>query len=161
MSTNDSQNAECCPKFDPEPWKGKTFDWKDKMFVAGHTKSIFYFPLNMGKVITRMQKKIEESGAVCPDFLMLSTDNSPWRGDHYIAVDKEVPGIENVRLSGKFITKVFEGPYSKAKEWYGEMNRMAVEAGKKNPDIYMYYTTCPKCAKKWGKNYVVGFAKVD
>jgi hypothetical protein len=27
--------------------------------------------------------------------------------------------------------------------------------------VYFYYTTCPKCAKKYGKNNVVGFAKVE
>jgi len=161
MSSTDTQNVECCPKFDPEPWKGRTYDWHDKLFVTDHTASLFYFPLNMGKVITRMMKNIDTAGAVCQDNLMLTSDKSPWRSDHFVAVDKEVPGIQNVKMSGKFITKVFEGPYNKAKDWYGEMNRMAVEAGKKNPEIFMYYTTCPKCAKKWGKNYVVGFAKVD
>lgn len=161
MSSTTSENAECCPKFDPEPWKGRTFDWKEKLFVTDHTTSFLYMPLNMGKVITRMQKSIENAGAGSPDFLMLSSEKSPWRGDHYIPVEKEVPGIQNIKLSGKFITKVFEGPYSKAKNWYQEMNQMAMNAGSKNPEIFMYYTTCPKCAKKWGKNYVVGFAKVD
>lgn len=26
--------------------------------------------------------------------------------------------------------------------------------------LYFFYTTCPKCAKKHGKNYVVLFAQV-
>jgi hypothetical protein len=26
--------------------------------------------------------------------------------------------------------------------------------------IYFYYTTCPKCAKLYGKNYTVIFAKI-
>jgi hypothetical protein len=26
---------------------------------------------------------------------------------------------------------------------------------------YMWYTTCPKCAKKYGKNYVVIVGKID
>ena len=26
--------------------------------------------------------------------------------------------------------------------------------------MYFFYTTCPKCAKVYGKNYVVLFAKV-
>jgi len=26
--------------------------------------------------------------------------------------------------------------------------------------LYFYYTTCPKCAKHYGKNFVVGFARV-
>jgi len=32
--------------------------------------------------------------------------------------------------------------------------------GKKIKELYFYYTTCPKCAKHYGKNYVVAFAQV-
>ena len=31
---------------------------------------------------------------------------------------------------------------------------------KKTKKIYFYYTTCPKCAKKYGHNYIVSFAEV-
>jgi hypothetical protein len=27
--------------------------------------------------------------------------------------------------------------------------------------MYMWYTTCPKCAKKYGKNYVTIIAQID
>jgi hypothetical protein len=27
--------------------------------------------------------------------------------------------------------------------------------------LYFYYTTCPKCQKKYGKNYVVLLAQID
>jgi len=27
--------------------------------------------------------------------------------------------------------------------------------------VYMWYTTCPKCAKKYGKNYVAILAEVE
>jgi len=26
---------------------------------------------------------------------------------------------------------------------------------------YMWYTTCPKCAQKWGKNYVVIVGQIE
>jgi hypothetical protein len=32
--------------------------------------------------------------------------------------------------------------------------------GKKMDTLYFFYTTCPKCAKHYGKNYVVEVAKV-
>jgi hypothetical protein len=32
---------------------------------------------------------------------------------------------------------------------------------KKVQKLYFCYTTCPKCAKAYGKNYVVLFAKID
>jgi hypothetical protein len=32
--------------------------------------------------------------------------------------------------------------------------------GKALQKLYFFYTTCPKCAKKYGKNYVVLLAQV-
>ena len=32
--------------------------------------------------------------------------------------------------------------------------------GKPDGEVYFYYTTCPKCAKHYGHNYVVGFAEI-
>jgi len=32
--------------------------------------------------------------------------------------------------------------------------------GKVLQRMFFFYTTCPKCAKKWGKNYVVILAQV-
>jgi hypothetical protein len=63
-------------------------------------------------------------------------------------------------MSGTFFTKVFEGPYRERKNWYKEMLKIAEEKNVDKNNIYFYYTTCPKCAKKWGKNYVVGFLKI-
>ncbi len=68
--------------------------------------------------------------------------------------------MQNVKLSGTFLTKVFEGPYQNAPKWLKEMEAYVAEQGKKAQKYYFYYTTCPKCAKKWGKNYVVIFAQV-
>ena len=38
---------------------------------------------------------------------------------------------------------------------------LATEKGVEVKKIYLYYTTCPKCAQKWGKNYVVGFLQIS
>ena len=27
---------ECCPKFDPAPWEGKTHHWENNMFIKGN-----------------------------------------------------------------------------------------------------------------------------
>ena len=45
------EKPECCPKFDPAPWDGKVFEWKDKKFIKDHVSTIFYMPLNFGGVI--------------------------------------------------------------------------------------------------------------
>jgi hypothetical protein len=120
-----------------------------------------HVPLNIGSMIKRTWGKIEKAGAAPSDeFLMLSTDPSPWRGEHFFAVAKDVPGAEMVKLSGHYLTKVFEGPYRDAGKWVREMVRYVESQGKQVRKLYFSYTTCPKCAKYFGKNYVVAFAEV-
>jgi hypothetical protein len=35
------------------------------------------------------------------------------------------------------------------------------EHGRTLQKLYFFYATCPKCAKQFGKNQVVGFARVE
>lgn len=65
------------------------------------------------------------------------------------------------KMSGIFMTKVFEGPYKDAQKWYDRLVQYVENAGKKPLQMYFFYTTCPNCAKVYGKNYVVGFAKIS
>jgi hypothetical protein len=158
-----TDNQECCPKFDPAPWQEKEIVWKDKPFVQDDVKQLFHIPVNMGKVVTRMFRKIEDAGASPPkeEFLMLAYDPSPWKSELYMSVTKEVPGAKNVKLSGTFLTKVYDGPYNAVPKWIKDMDAYVASKGKKVIKYYFYYTACPKCAKKYGHNYCVAFAQID
>lgn len=162
MTNENDQKDVCCPKFNPEGWDNQELNWQDKQFVKGKVVSFLYMPINMGSMMKKMTEEIKKADAEVPmdKWLMLSNDVSPWKSEHFIAVSREVEGMENVKLSGKFLTKVFEGPYKEAKNWYNEMMNLVKEKGMQIDKVYFYYTTCPKCAKKYGKNYVVGFAKI-
>ncbi len=146
---------ECCPPFDPAPWDEKVFTWKDKCFVKDRVFSLFYMPMNFGAVITRLYGKIKQAGAESPDWFCLSDHTSKWNMDIYVAVDKEVPGAENVLLSGNFLSKVYEGPYKDTGKWCKDFEAFAKGKGLEIKKRYLWYTTCPKCAKRYGKNYVV------
>lgn len=152
---------ECCPKFDPKPWENKTITWKNKPFVTDNALCLFHLPLNIGQVIPRMWQKVQTAKAESKDFLMLFYDPSPWKTELYLPVSKQVPDIKNVTLSGTFMTKVFEGPFKDAPKWVQQTEAYVKSKGKTIKKIYFYYTTCPKCAKKWGKNYVVAFAQIN
>ena len=65
-----------------------------------------------------------------------------------------------VKLSGEFLTKVFEGPYREAGKWVREMEQFVSSNDRQLQKLYFFYTTCPRCAKHYGKNYVVVFAEV-
>jgi len=152
----------CCPKFDPNKWDQKETTWKDKLFVKDSNFAIFHVPVNLGSVLKRMSKKINAADASYPstEYLILSHDPSLWKTEQYVAVTKEVPDMENIKLSGTYLTKVFEGPYSEARNWVNEIQEYVVAKGKEIKKLYFFYTTCPKCAKEQGKNYVVAFAQV-
>ncbi|MFA4996364.1 MAG: hydrolase [Patescibacteria group bacterium] len=152
----------CCPKFDPTPWDEKEFIWKDKLFIKDTVKSFMHIPLNVGPVMQRMWKKVQASKSELKpeEFICLSEESSPWKSTQYMAVSKEVADAENVKLSGTYLTKVFEGPYKDAPNWHKEMTNYIKGKGKEAKNIYFYYTTCPKCAKKYGKNYVVLLAEI-
>ena len=94
------------------------------------------------------------------EVMILSRDLSPWKAEQLYAVSKSVPGADNVELNGSYVTKVFEGPYQNAKEWYQSLAELAKGKGKVVNKTYLFYTTCPKCAKHYGKNYTIGFAEV-
>ncbi len=91
---------------------------------------------------------------------VLSDENSLWGADVYIEVIKDVPGANMTTISGTFLSKVFEGPYRDMRKWIAEMETFVKSRGKSLKKMYFFYTTCPKCAKKYGKNYVVLFAEI-
>ena len=151
----------CCPRFHPEGWDGLDLHFRDKPFIRATTRSLAHVSLNMGKVIARVQGHIDSARAALPDgYLMLSRDLSAWKGEHLIAVAADVPDEEMVTLSGDFITRVFEGPYRDAGKWHGKMQDQLRAMGKEPGTIWFFYTTCPNCAKAYGKNYVVGVAEI-
>jgi hypothetical protein len=75
-------------------------------------------------------------------------------------VTKDVPDAVMVRLSGRYLTKVFEGPYRDAGRWVKETEKFVADSGKQLRRLYFFYTTCPRCAKHYGKNFVVAFAEI-
>lgn len=151
----------CCPKFNPEIYNDKLLEIEGLDMVKAKTKSFLYMPLNMGSVMTKTMKSIRDADAEVKDnYLILSQDVSMWKGEHYFLVSKSVPGMNNVKFSGTFLTKVFDGGYNQIPNWMKEMEAFVKAKGYIMENTYYFYTTCPKCAKVYGKNYVVLFAEV-
>lgn len=158
---DDSVNTTgCCARFNPSGWDGQALPFKDKKFVHAKTRSVMHAPINMGKVFARVQEHVQSQGAYDNnDYIVLSKETSAWGVEHFFSVSKDVTGEEMKNLSGDFVTRVFEGPYSNLKVWIEEMKRSVCERESVPNDIYFFYTTCPSCAKAYGKNYVFGVAE--
>ena len=156
------ENSEtgCCPRFNPEPWDEKEITFKDKLFVKDHVISFLHIPLNFGKVTIRNMERIKQAEALSPDPVLLSDEKSLWGADIYISVNREVPGAEMAKISGTFLSKVFEGPYKNVGKWTKEMTDYVKSKAGHIKRLYYFYTTCPKCAKFYGKNFIVILAQV-
>lgn len=160
MNNDTIVSTGCCEPFDSAPWQDKEIVWHDKLFVKDHVISFLHIPLNFGGKMTKNAKLIERAGARKPT-IVLSGEESLWGLNLYIDVEQDIPGAQMARISGTFLTKVFEGPYRNMGTWIKEMSAYVNGTGKKAKKLYFYYTACPKCAKAYGKNYVVLFAQVD
>ena len=160
MAKRENKYTECCRRFDPGPWDGRVVSFKDKLFLRESAISVLHIPLNFGPVMARSMERITEAGALSDTPLMMCDESSPWRSDIYIAVGKEVPGARMERVTGRFLSKVFEGPYRDSGKWVREMREYAAGKRVEIRRMYFFYTTCPSCARKYGKNYVVLMAQV-
>ena len=161
MSTQTEINETCCPKFNPTPWDDKIIDWNNKLFIKDKVCTLFYMPMNFGKVMKRLDKKVRAANANITDWLCLSDHTSKWNMDVYLAVDKQVADAENITLSGKYYSKVYEGNFKDTGKWCKDYEEIVKSKGYKVKKWYMWYTTCPKCAKKYGKNYVVIICEIE
>jgi len=149
-----------CQLIKPSKWNNKKHVWKNKLFLKDKVVQFMHMPLNMPWVIQRMWKKIKENKAdpAVKDFLMLAYDPSPWVSEIYMNVTKEIPGT--VKLSGTYITKVFDGPFNSPPKWVKEFDAYLAKKKMKAIKYYFYFTMCPECIKRTGHNYCIVFAQV-
>ena len=102
---------ECCPNFDPTPWDGVLFEWNKKKFIKDKVTTFLFMPMNFVNVMKKLDEKVRAAHATIPDWMCLSDHTSKWNMKLYLAVNKEIPGEENMTLSGKFLSKVYEGAF--------------------------------------------------
>jgi len=157
---------ECCPKFNPKKWDEKTFVWKNKQFIMESIPTFFHvpFPSMIGKKITKMMtlatNRIDSNK---DEVLVLFRDLSAFKSEIYISVTGNVPDANNTDISGTFIARVYDGGYKDIPKFIKDMNNYLTKIGKKiqrYDEYYIHYAYCPKCAKKYGNNYMILFARV-
>lgn len=160
------EKQECCPKFNSEKWNEKTFDWDHKKFIKATVPTFFHIPLApmIGKRITKMMKLAEDSKKLTSDkedILVLFTDPYAFMSEIYLSVTDNVPNAVNTALSGKFMSKVFDGAYNDIPKFIKEMDAYLLKHHLKGQKYYVHYAYCPKCAKEAGHNYMVLFAQLE
>jgi hypothetical protein len=158
---NEIKSTGCCERFDPAPWQDKEFTWENKKFVKAKVFTLFYMPINFGSVIVKLMAKIKEAGANLKGNICLSDHTSMWNMNIYIAVDKEVTGADNITFSGTYYSRVYEDKFNETGKWCKDFEKQTKSKNLNIKKLYMWYTTCPACAKAYGKNYVVLVGQIN
>jgi hypothetical protein len=158
------ENQECCPEFDVEKWDKKNFSWNEKLFIKETIPTFFHIPFlpMIGKKIRKMcalSGKAQADISEKSDVLLLFRDPSAFKSEIYYSVTKDVEGANNTAISGDFAARVFDGPYNAIPKFIKEMEASLAKEERVAKDFYVHYAYCPKCAKKYGHNHMILFAK--
>lgn len=160
-TTYDNAQTGCCARLDPALWDGRRLEWKDKPFLRDHIRAFLHIPLNFGSVISRDHAAIEAAEAYAQEPICLSEEVSLWGSDVFVAIDRDVPNATIEKISGTFLTRIFQGPYRMVGKWAVEMEEYVRAQGHTLRRTLFYYATCPTCAKHYGANQVVIFAQIQ
>lgn len=160
------EKEECCPKFEPNRWDEKTFNWDNKHFIKESIPTIFHipFPKSIGKKVTKMMALAEEAVSLSDDKLenlLLFNDPTAFKSDIYLSVSERIPNAHNIELSGTFVSKVYDGVYSKIPKFMKQTDDYLRAKDMKADKYYIHYAYCPKCSKKFENNYMVLFAELN
>ena len=150
----------CCPILKATEWDKKTFNWKNKPFYRTSCLSLFHIPLTMGSAITEAVKILSAKGLMGKDFMCISKEDGLLSTTLLISLKHDAPGLPIERITGQFMSRLFEGDYKDTGKWVSEMMDYVKSKGKTATELLFWYGTCPKCAKVYGKAQTVIFAHV-
>ena len=105
----------------PRRGRSKSSSGRANLSCATRCIALFHIPLNFGGVMARNMERIEATDVKDPEVIVLSDECSLWKSVVYISVAEELPGADNVKMSGRFLSRVFEGHYRHAGKWAKEM----------------------------------------
>jgi hypothetical protein len=160
--SSEDKVTDCCPIFHPEKWDKMIYDFSAYSFIKAQSKSFMYVPVNLDKVMTKVQKDIDEAKAAYSDrYLILSQDISAFKCDHYFLVKGPVSKYPSQKVEGRYYCRVQDGDFRNISTWMKDFDEELHQKDRSLKEVFLFYTTCPKCAKVYGHNYVVLLAKVD
>ncbi len=154
-------NKECCKRLNPAEWDKKEIVWRDKPFYKSRYRAFLHVPLNIGGKIREGMDLIEGVGFQAEP-MVLSRNDTLWGADILIPVKQKTSAFKTELVTGRFLTRLFEGHFGDMRRWVKETKKYCKDMGMKAREFVFWYATCPKCAKKYGgKVQVVIFARVS
>lgn len=151
----------CCKRLSPDEWDRKEIVWRDKPFYKSHYLSFLHVPVNIGGKIREGVDLVRGVGLEAEP-MVLSKNDTMWGADILIPIKNKTDVFKTELVTGRFLTRLFEGHFGDMRRWIKETKKYCAEKGCNAQENILWYATCPKCAKKFGdKVQVVVFARVE
>lgn len=152
----------CCKWLDREEWDRKTHVWRGKPFYVEDYRSFFYMPLDLGKGVSRMARRLEKRGLLPEQPVILCRNEGMWGGVLCIEMTEPDPELPVEKLSGRFFSMYFEAEgYKEAGKLHKTIQDYCRDRGWEPKEYLSYYATCPECAEKYGKMQIILLARLD
>lgn len=149
-----------CPRLVREEWDMVEHQWDKKPFYALPYRSFFGLPTNLGRQTRAAVDLLYRRGLLAEVPINFAVNEQTFGGTLLIAINRNVKDLETRAMSGKFMSFFFAGKYTERAHWirhvyrYGRANHLNFH------ELYIWYATCPVCAKKQGYAQVVIFGKI-
>lgn len=151
----------CCPRFHPERWDEQVLHFEQRLFARAMSRNVKHVPQDLALAYADAASAIEKARAwEEQQLLVLNRMVTARDAEHLFLVGRNVPGLQMVRLDGEYRTRLFEGDYQQVPHWQAEFEEDLAARGMPADRVYFHYTSCPKCAEAYGRNYVVAVAKM-
>lgn len=158
---------ECCPDIDIKKYDLKVSKWSNKSFLAVNILHIFHIPLGMGAAVKYAMKTAEKAGIMPAQPMLLYGKEGLFWAKLFLEVQKQPSENKElskqvVSLDGTFVSKAYQGSYSKLGTAVKELKEYVKQKYQKEPlEYYFWYANCPKCAKQQGGEKTVIFARIS
>ena len=160
----EKETKECCAPFQYSQWDNVNHAWHEKLFLKDSIPEFLHIPLpgTYPRAINRMWKIASEANAATDpkDFLLLAHDPSAFKAELYMSVTRKIEGHEVVEFTGNFFSKAYEAQYKDVPKCLRQMDEYLKANRMASKKYYIYYPYCPKCAEKYGHNYIVVLAEI-
>lgn len=157
-----AKKDECCPRLEKKEWDKKVHVWKNNVFFyKKHYPAAFYMPIGFGKAVMQSINLLQGKGQFATPPLMVCRNETMWGGDIYVKVKKADPKLPTEKISGKFVSMLFEGDYKNVGTWRKQLEDYCKSKNYAVKEIISHYATCPRCAKEHGGTQTVLFARIE
>lgn len=143
----EATKEECeCPEINEAEWD-KQKKTLDKAFYKTWSPRLFYYPFSFAIDLSRAKTGAKTANYTIPENPMVLDTGGMFWSSVMVEITGEKPEDKNVvSLKGKEVyTKVSKRPWNEIKTDIEELKK---ELGKEPSELYLWYTSCPKCMDK-------------